>query len=99
MEVDHEAVGLLTSEVATNVVRHAHTAFGVRVQCRDRSVRVEVSNSAPELLLIRKHPSHQGGRGLHIIDRLAQRWGVEAQGDHKVVWFESGSSDTGSTKR
>ena len=29
-----------------------------------------------------------GGRGLHLVDSLAARWGVEQDGGHTTTWFE-----------
>jgi anti-sigma regulatory factor (Ser/Thr protein kinase) len=87
-EVDPDDVAVLTTEVATNAVLHANTDFRVRVEVRDEAVRIEVINDAPDLLLIRKEPSRDGGRGLRILDSLARDWGVEEHADDKVVWFE-----------
>jgi hypothetical protein len=61
-------------------VRMSHTA----VPCR---VRIEVEDSSPE------HPvvaETAGGRGMHIVDKLAADWGVRehpATGG-KTVWAE-----------
>jgi hypothetical protein len=33
-------------------------------------------------------PSAASGRGLLILDGLADRWGVDVDGDTKTVWFE-----------
>jgi anti-sigma regulatory factor (Ser/Thr protein kinase) len=90
MEVDQDVVAILTSEVATNAVLHANSDFRVRVQRRSGAVRIEIINDAPELLLIKQQPSAEGGRGLQILDKLAQDWGVETSADHKIVWFELG---------
>jgi anti-sigma regulatory factor (Ser/Thr protein kinase) len=91
IDVDRNVVAILTSEVATNAVLHANSDFRVRVQRRSEAVRIEIINDAPELLLIKLQPSTDGGRGLHILDKLAQNWGVETYADHKVVWFELGT--------
>jgi hypothetical protein len=50
--------------------------------------RVEVVNDAPEMLAALREPSAGSGRGLHIVDALASRWGTEALDREKVVWFE-----------
>jgi anti-sigma regulatory factor (Ser/Thr protein kinase) len=86
--VNRDDAVLLTSEVATNAVRHAETDFRLRIEPRQDAVRIEVVNDAPELVLMMKDPSLDGGRGLRILDRLALRWGVESSSDEKVVWFE-----------
>jgi anti-sigma regulatory factor (Ser/Thr protein kinase) len=87
-DVDPTDVQILTSEVATNAIRHANTDFRVLVLVGEQAVRVEVINDAPELLLIKKEPSDAGGRGLHLLDDIARDWGVEAREHDKVVWFE-----------
>lgn len=87
-KIDLADAALLTSEVVTNAVRHAHTDFWLRIESRPSIVRIEIINDAPELLLIKKDPSLDGGRGLRILDRLAQCWGVESRSAEKVVWFE-----------
>ena len=33
-------------------------------------------------------PGDEGGRGLFLVDRLAQRWGATRLSTGKVVWFE-----------
>ena len=81
----------ISAEVATNAVLHANSDFRVRVQRRSGAVRIEIINDAPELLLIKQQPSTDGGRGLQILDKLAQDWAVETGADHKIVWFELGT--------
>jgi anti-sigma regulatory factor (Ser/Thr protein kinase) len=89
---DPYLAALLTSELATNAVVHAARAFEVRVQVESRLLRVEIRNDEPELLLRMKDPgpTDPGGRGLHIVEAFAQRWGTESSRDAKVVWFELG---------
>jgi anti-sigma regulatory factor (Ser/Thr protein kinase) len=85
---DPATTALLTSEIATNAVLHARTPFRVRVIEVSDHVRVEISNDEPELLLAMKDPSEHGGRGLRIVDQLANHWGAESSRGDKVVWFE-----------
>ena len=86
-------VRLLLSEVVTNAVRHSGAPAGAKIGlavsvCRGR-VRAEVTDSgrgfepAP-----RERPQLEaGGWGLHLVDRLADRWGVD-RGNPVRVWFE-----------
>jgi len=85
---DPEVAELLTSELATNAVVHAGTAFEVQVRTADSGVRVEIVNDEPELLASLRDPDERGGRGLRIIESLAARWGTESDPEHKIVWFE-----------
>lgn len=80
---------LLTSEVVTNALVHARSAPRLGVTVRADVVLVEVQDDdparpqpAPEV-----RPSAPSGRGLQLLDRLADDWGVTATGPGKVVWF------------
>lgn len=74
---DHTQVLLLASEVATNAVRHANTAFELSVSADPTTVRVAVVDARadrwPEVRQPGPHDS--SGRGLPIIDELAAAWG------------------------
>ncbi len=87
-----EDVRLLVSELVTNSVRHAdlgpRDAVKVRLSASPQAVRVEVEDAGPgfdpdELA----GPQGTGGYGLFLIDRLANRWGVDTRAGVNV-WFE-----------
>ena len=84
-----ESVQLAVSELATNAVLHARSPFRVRISRDDESARVEVfdHSSAPAA---RKDygPSAVTGRGLTIVERVTDAWGVTPDGSGKWVWFE-----------
>lgn len=84
---DTEVVRLLTSELATNAVRHARSRFRVRVRSDPALVRVDVINREPELLLAMREASEHGGRGLRLIEGLSVEFGVESSPDRKAEWF------------
>jgi anti-sigma regulatory factor (Ser/Thr protein kinase) len=84
-------VRLLVSELVTNSIRHAGSGIGVdlTVRTNEGTVRVEVKDagegfrpSVPEPL-----PMRESGWGLYILDRVADRWGVDSDGS-SLVWFE-----------
>ena len=83
---------LLTSELATNAVIHARSAYVVTVRRGDDDrVRVEVSDSSAVVARRNRYSATSGtGRGLAMVEDVAAAWGVvEADGgDGKVVWFE-----------
>ena len=86
-------VRLLLSEVVTNAVRHsgapAGAKIGLRVSVTHGRVRAEVRDGGRGFEPTpRARPQlESGGWGLHLVDRLADRWGVER--DPAVrVWFE-----------
>jgi serine/threonine-protein kinase RsbW len=84
-----ETAALLTSELVGNVVRHGRTDMLVAVRMRGDRVTVEVTDHSADLVE-RKPQSTQAtsGRGLHLVDSLAERWGVEPHRPGKRVWFE-----------
>ena len=97
-----ETAELLTSELVTNAVIHAGSPAELSVSVSDGSVRVEVTDQAADRPVLRRQSvDATGGRGLVIVDDLADRWGVvQIPDDGKTVWFElrSGPHDrAGST--
>jgi anti-sigma regulatory factor (Ser/Thr protein kinase) len=82
-------VELMVSELATNGVQHGRTSFEIAVDCTDSEIRIEVTDrgdGTPEMRCPR--PDEPTGRGLRIVDLLAERWGVIELGpDGKTVWF------------
>ncbi len=82
-------LALLTSELVTNSVRHAHSDIALTIERRNGCLRVGVhdcSTSPPVLGDI--EAAREGGWGLHIVERLAARWGLEPDGSGKTVWCE-----------
>jgi anti-sigma regulatory factor (Ser/Thr protein kinase) len=81
---------LLVSELVTNCVRHSAAPAGSPVQlavtAAESSVFVEVTDAGHGFVpRARTEDQHKGsGWGLHLVDQIAQRWGV----DGPRVWFE-----------
>jgi anti-sigma regulatory factor (Ser/Thr protein kinase) len=86
-----EVVALLTSEIVSNAVRHASGAIGLQVEMvNDHELSVRARDEAPEAPVERRlNPGGAGGHGLHIVETLSRRWGVERFDEYKVVWFEA----------
>jgi anti-sigma regulatory factor (Ser/Thr protein kinase) len=84
---------LLISELVTNSVRHAALGSTDRVRLDVRiipgAIRVEVRDPGPGFEPSAQPPTpyQEAGWGLHIVERLADRWGV-LQDRATVVWFE-----------
>lgn len=95
-----DAVALMVSELSTNALLHALSEFEVSVR-RDRGVvRVEVRDSGgggvPELRS--PTPKDPHGRGLRIVDRLADAWGTtESPSGGRSIWFTLRSPGAGRT--
>lgn len=84
------AVRLLVSELATNCVVHARTAFTIRVLHTDEDVIVEVTDAADaQVRLGQPWPTDFSGRGIYLVERLAKDWGVRPLSGRpgKTVWF------------
>src|SRR3954454_21155107 len=80
---------LLTSELVTNGIVHAHTELRVVVDVTQRFVRVEVADGNPSLPARRDYDeSAMTGRGIEMVELLSHEFGVEPiDGDGKRVWF------------
>lgn len=85
-------IRLLVSEVVTNAVLHAQPDppgdVSLEIWASDEVVRVAVGDQGPGF--VADDPPRGGDRsgwGLMMVDRLADRWGVELGGGTEV-WFE-----------
>ena len=84
-----DIVELMVSELATNCVRYVESDITVTVERTAERVRVDVADCGHgEIEMKDPDPNDPTGRGLRIVDRLSDSWGVEdAPGDGKSVWF------------
>jgi anti-sigma regulatory factor (Ser/Thr protein kinase) len=83
-----EAAELMSSELATNSVRHAVSDFELRVHLSRDEIRVEVSDHGQGQPVPRSPTVRdQSGRGLQIVQALAQDWGITPSSNGKLVWF------------
>jgi anti-sigma regulatory factor (Ser/Thr protein kinase) len=87
----HMTVVLLVSELVTNSVTHSKVAGGVielLASISPELVRVEVSDDGEGFDLPPvAHDDEVSGRGLHLVQELADRWG-RPTGLRTSVWFE-----------
>nr|WP_233359781.1 ATP-binding protein [Streptomyces sp. GMY02] len=86
---------LLVSELVGNAVRHTGArVFGLRLRRRRGWIRVEVrdpSRGLPCLMPVQELDI--SGRGLFLVDKLADRWGVDLLPRGKTTWFEMRVAD------
>ena len=84
---------LMVSEMLTNVLVHtdgdALLAAEVTAGPAGRRLRAEVADASDDL----PHKRRPGelassGRGLVLMELLADRWGVDPRGEGKSIWFE-----------
>ncbi len=90
---DVDTAALLVSEVVTNAILHARTTVTLTVDVGDDVVRITVRDGSPARPQLHAFaPTSTTGRGLRLLDRLARRWGVDADPvtGGKIVWFEVG---------
>ncbi|MCD2465846.1 MULTISPECIES: SpoIIE family protein phosphatase [unclassified Streptomyces] len=84
---------LMVSEMVTNVLVHTDgdALLVAEVACGEkaRRLRVEVSDGSDELPH-KRHPGEMAssGRGLVLMEMLADAWGVDPRGEGKAIWFE-----------
>ena len=81
---------LLVSELVTNAVMHGSGPIELRFAAQDRRARFEISDAGGGATpaLREAGGALPGGFGLHLVDRIAERWGVRRASMH--VWFELG---------
>ena len=84
-----ETAVLLVSEAVTNAVLHAATRTLVCLEVVGDVARFEVHDGSRRLP-VRRHYSVAAatGRGLRLVEALADRWGADETDSGKVVWFE-----------
>src|SRR5438876_585918 len=85
-------VDLLVSELVSNSVLHAHAdQIELHAYSAPELVRVKVSDQGPGFDATETRPEPntdgEGGFGLLIVDKVADRWGV-TRDHHASVWFE-----------
>jgi anti-sigma regulatory factor (Ser/Thr protein kinase) len=88
---DGEVAVLLTSELVTNAILYGRAPLELRAQADGAALRVEVHDldpTSPPVLRYDVDLIEIGGRGLQLVDTLADRWGWAENDYGKVVWFE-----------
>ena len=80
---------LVVTELATNAVLHAASAFSVSLLLSEDVIRISVEDTVPL-----GHPSGnrwlpaEPGHGLGVVAAMAVRWGVETEAGGKAIWAE-----------
>ncbi|WP_345663452.1 ATP-binding protein [Streptomyces venetus] len=84
---------LLTSELVTNAIVHTDHDAVLTATVGPRGLRVEVRDFVARRPRLRVPVADDGtnGRGLFLVQSLADSWGVRAHGVGKAVWFELGA--------
>lgn len=94
-----DEIALMVSEVATNAVRHTRSGrpdgtYQVMLSIGVGTVRVEVTDQGGETVPCQRSVSgdREGGRGVAIVDLLADRWGYNVE--RHAFWFELMTGET-----
>ncbi|MFF3481799.1 ATP-binding protein [Streptomyces sp. NPDC002701] len=90
-DVTHEAQ-LCVSELVSNVITHVGpgTPTTLAVSVRGTRLRIEIHDPDMRALptLLSAGPDSEGGRGMALVDAVADNWGVLLLADRKVTWCE-----------
>ena len=83
----HDAAMVVT-ELVANAVDHARTSSTLTVDLDDRGLRLAVRDASPDSAPRPRpvDPAAPRGRGLQMVDALADSWGVTPHTDGKTVW-------------
>jgi anti-sigma regulatory factor (Ser/Thr protein kinase) len=84
-----DVAALLVSEVVTNAVEHVQSTALLTASYDQGRVEVRVQDESDALpLLQRSDPEAEAGRGLMLLNALADQWGIEPlAGGGKSVYF------------
>ncbi|MEV6703302.1 ATP-binding protein [Streptomyces sp. NPDC051453] len=80
---------LLVSEVVTNALRHTRGPLRLNLQVRGSRLRCEVEDTAAGGPMRRfVDVDSESGRGIELLDLLAEAWGTTDTATGKTIWFE-----------
>lgn len=82
---------LLVGELATNALVHAGSGFRLTLFAAHGFLRCEVADAERRVPRVLDAGAGESGRGMFLVDALAQRWGCHRDGPGKTVWFELGT--------
>jgi len=88
---DHEDAALLVTELVANVVDHVQGQANLTLELSiaDRWLRIAVvDGSAVRPVVQEMTEDRPRGRGLQMVQAIADRWGVEDYRGGKRVWFD-----------
>jgi anti-sigma regulatory factor (Ser/Thr protein kinase) len=89
VDVDLNVAILLTSELATNAIRHeAGETIMLVITCSEGQLRVDVHDTARALpVVVDAADDEETGRGLMLVSSLSDEWGFYRTPTGKAVYF------------
>jgi two-component sensor histidine kinase len=82
-----EPVMLVANELVANAIVHARSAPVLSLSESGADLLLRVSDESHTLPIPQAPTTNEsGGRGLLLVDALADRWGIDARADGKSVW-------------
>jgi anti-sigma regulatory factor (Ser/Thr protein kinase) len=84
-------VALLVTELVANVVDHVggDSVLNLEVALSDASLRISVADGSAVRPVVRELSAENArGRGLQLVQAVADRWGSDDHDGGKRVWFE-----------
>jgi anti-sigma regulatory factor (Ser/Thr protein kinase) len=88
---DHDDAALLLTELVSNVIDHVRgeRSLTVELTLADRWLRISVADGSSVLPVVRELSQERPrGRGLRLVQAIADQWGVEEHHGGKRVWFD-----------
>jgi hypothetical protein len=80
---------LVVTELATNAVLHARSAFSVSLALSGGAIRISVGDTVPlGPTGVDRQLAAAPGHGLGVVAAMATRWGVQTVPSGKAVWAE-----------
>lgn len=81
-------LALVVGELANNAVMYGEEPIDLVITEGEHHVRIEMCDASPAMPTVVEANEH-GGRGMRLVDLLADRWGAVANaGAGKHVWVE-----------
>lgn len=78
---------LIVSELVSNAVKFRADHLELHLTAHRNRIEIAVIDDNPEpAVLKRPDPLTPGGRGLLLVDLLAEQWGQQQHAGHKTVW-------------
>lgn len=95
-----EVAQLVVSELVSNAVEHAGTSSTVGLELADGKLRISVRDGSSLQPVARSFDTVSfRGRGLPLIERISEHWGIVNHPDGKTVWAVLGMPANGEADR